>query len=239
VRDRRPLYAQVAERIKADFSVSTATDTVRLPGEMALAERYQVSRTTIREAHRLLEQEGAISARHGVGTFITYQPERSTYVFDVLSPVGNVMRSVDGDGDTVLIGCTLLPLSRALRGRFGWPGDTLVRLERMRRRDARTMSYSVDVVPGAYVGGTVDEESIGNSLVRALSDGGFAPHHADSILTAVMAPHRVAKEMGGAASKPVIRSQEVLYDTKGQVLAISLQYLDASALSFKIRRRAT
>jgi len=239
VRDRRPLYAQVAERIKSDFSVSTASETVRLPGEMALAERYQVSRTTIREAHRLLEQEGSVSARHGVGTFLSYQPERSTYTFDILSPVGNVMRSMDGEGATVLMGCTLLPLSRALRNRFGWPGDTLFRVERIRRRDSTTVAYSVDVVPGAFVGGTVDEQSIGNSLIQALSDGGFTPHHADSILTAVAAPSRVAKEMAGSGLKPVIRSQEVLYDTKGQVLAISLQYLDASALSFKIRRRTT
>jgi len=233
VRDRRPLYVQVAERIKAEFAAESMTDEVRLPSEASLAERYQVSRTTVREAYRLLEQEGAILARHGVGTFVSYKPDRPSYTFDMLSPATNVMR-MGSLGDSVLIGRTLLPLSRVLRGRFGWPGDTLFRLEWVHSRDGAAVGYSVDVVPAAFVGGSLDEESIGDSLIQALSNGGFPPHHIDSTLMAVPAPARVAKEL--TKSGPVIRSQEVVYGTKGQVLAICLHYMDASSVAFRIRR---
>ena len=233
MRDRRPLYVQIAERIKAEFSAESVTDEVRLPSEASLAERYQVSRTTVREAYRLLEQEGAILARHGVGTFVSYKPDRPSYTFDMLSSASNVMR-MGSIGDSALIGRTLLPLSRALRSRFGWPGDTLFRLEWVHYRDGAPVGYSVDVVPAAFIGGSLDEESIGSSLVQALSNGGFPPHHVDSILTAVPVPARVAKEL--TKPGPVMRSQEVVYGTKGQVLAICLRYTDASAVTFRIRR---
>ncbi|MEX0974848.1 MAG: GntR family transcriptional regulator [Bacillota bacterium] len=238
MRDRRPLYTQVAEKIRSEFSVSSPSETVRLPGEMALAERYQVSRTTIREAHRLLEQEGTIFARHGVGTFLSSQSKGTTYTFDTLSPGASLIRTGADDLPAVLMGCTMLPLSRTLRTRFGWPGDTLLRLERLRKRNLDPISYSVDVVPAAFVGGSVEEGSFDKPLHELLSDGGFGPHHTDSILTAVMAPARVRKEMPGLAGQPVIRSQDVFFDTKGQVLAICLQYLEASSLYFRIRRRA-
>ena len=237
MRDRRPLYAQVAQKIRADFSASSPTETVRLPGESALADRYQVSRTTIREAHRLLEQEGSIFARHGVGTFLSSQARGTTYTFDSAAPT-NIVSSETPPMTPALIGCTMLPLSRVLRGRFGWSGDTLLRLERLYEIDGEPRSYGVEVVPAAFVGGAVDEGLLDKPLHELLRDGGFGPHHVDSLLNAVVAPRRVLKEVPALSERPVIRSQEVFYDTKGQVLAICLHYQDAAAMKFKIRRRA-
>jgi GntR family transcriptional regulator len=146
------LYAQIAQRIRADFSAQSTTETVRLPGEMALAERYQVSRTTIREAHRLLEQEGSIFARHGVGTFLSSHVPGTTYTFDSLAPGESALSSAAERMIPTLIGCTMLPMSRVLRMRFSWAGDTLLRLERTHERGGTPVSYSIDVVPAAFVG---------------------------------------------------------------------------------------
>ncbi len=237
VRDRRPLYAQVAQKIRADFSVASPTETVRLPGESSLAERYQVSRTTIREAHRLLEQEGSIFARHGVGTFLSSQARGMTYTFDSLDKNTNLASAAVPEIAPVLIGCTMLPMSRVLRARFGWPGDTLLRLERVYRDEGGSEAFVVEVVPAAFVGGAVDEGLLDRPLHELLSDGGFGPHHVDALLSAVMAPARVLKEIPGLSDRPVMLSQDVYYDTRGQVLAICLQYRDAKSMKFKIRRR--
>lgn len=239
MRDRRPLYAQVADKIRADFAASPGGASARLPGAIDLAERYQVSRTTIREAQRVLEQEGTIFARHGVGTFVSYQTGRQTYTVDMQSAAGNVLLSPGGATSTSLIGYTFLPLSRALKERFNWPGDTLLRLERIRKRDSQAISYSIETVPAAFAGEVVDQDSLEGSLTETLSRGGFPPHYSDSVLSAVPVPARAAKEMNGLVGKPVIRSLEVMYDAKGQVLAISLDYMDASAVSLRIRRRMT
>lgn len=42
----------------------------RLPSENALAEEYHVSRSTLREAFKKLEQIGAIYTRHGSGSYV-------------------------------------------------------------------------------------------------------------------------------------------------------------------------
>ncbi|MCB9133942.1 MAG: GntR family transcriptional regulator [Anaerolineales bacterium] len=41
-----------------------------LPSEAALAKTFGVSRNTVREAYILLEKEGVIVRRHGIGTFV-------------------------------------------------------------------------------------------------------------------------------------------------------------------------
>ncbi len=43
----------------------------KLPNELDLAEELQVSRTTLREALRILSTRGLVEARRGIGTFVT------------------------------------------------------------------------------------------------------------------------------------------------------------------------
>lgn len=45
----------------------------RLPSERALAERYEVSRNTIREAIQRLGARGLVRSRHGAGVYVTDQ----------------------------------------------------------------------------------------------------------------------------------------------------------------------
>ena len=55
----------------------------KLPNELELAQELQVSRTTLREALRILTTRGLVEVRRGVGTFVTQS--RSIHAdFDVL-----------------------------------------------------------------------------------------------------------------------------------------------------------
>ena len=75
----------------------------RVPSENQLAEAYQVSRQTVRKALAILEQEGAIYALHGKGTFVSerVRPEHkshniavvTTYLSDYIFP--RVIQGID------------------------------------------------------------------------------------------------------------------------------------------------
>ena len=68
--DSRPLYAQASEALKELVRRGGYVAGARLPSEHELAEQLGISRPTLREALRLLEEEGLIVRRHGVGTFV-------------------------------------------------------------------------------------------------------------------------------------------------------------------------
>lgn len=46
----------------------------KLPSEFDLAKQLGVSRATLREALRILEEDNVITRRHGVGTFVNTKP---------------------------------------------------------------------------------------------------------------------------------------------------------------------
>ena len=55
----------------------------KLPSEPELAEELQISRTTLREALRILSTRGLVEARRGIGTFVT-ESKRIHADYDVL-----------------------------------------------------------------------------------------------------------------------------------------------------------
>jgi GntR family transcriptional regulator len=66
-----PLWAQLAEELRQ--GLSTGEFDARFPTEVALAERFGVSRATVREAIRHLRSEGLLEARRGSGTFVVHR----------------------------------------------------------------------------------------------------------------------------------------------------------------------
>src|SRR5512142_874888 len=68
--DQRPLYVQASEAYRALLRSGKYAPGDRLPTEIELSQQWGISRPTLREALRLLEEEGSIVRRHGVGTFV-------------------------------------------------------------------------------------------------------------------------------------------------------------------------
>ena len=67
------LYEIVAEAMERDI-IETKTSGERMPSEQQLTEQYEVSRTVIREALKLLSERGLIDSKVGSGAFVT-KPE--------------------------------------------------------------------------------------------------------------------------------------------------------------------
>lgn len=73
----RRLYRQVAEQIRVLIETGELKPGSRLPPERELAERFAVSRPTVREALIVLEVEGHIQIRMGSGVYISSRPRQS------------------------------------------------------------------------------------------------------------------------------------------------------------------
>ena len=83
--ESRKLYQKVSEAIADAISRGLYAPGQRLPSERELAEEFEVSRPTIREAMLALEIRGMVEARHGSGVYVTENPhpERSAPELDI------------------------------------------------------------------------------------------------------------------------------------------------------------
>jgi DNA-binding GntR family transcriptional regulator len=67
---RGPKYRRIAEAMRASIRTGDYPPGHRLPPESGLAERFDVSVPTVRQALAVLRAEGLLQSRHGVGTFV-------------------------------------------------------------------------------------------------------------------------------------------------------------------------
>jgi len=78
--DQQPRYRSVADALMDDISSGKLARGDTLPSEFALVDEYKVSRYTVREALRVLENTGMISRRQGKGTVVTGRMPVRAYV---------------------------------------------------------------------------------------------------------------------------------------------------------------
>jgi len=65
-----PLYIQIAEGLISQIESGELTPGDRLPAERELSEKLGVNRMTLRRALHVLEAQGVIVRKHGIGTYI-------------------------------------------------------------------------------------------------------------------------------------------------------------------------
>lgn len=70
-----PLAQTVFQSIRAQITVGQLHADQKLPSEHELAATHLVSRPIVREALRLLREEGLIYSRRGAGSFVVARPE--------------------------------------------------------------------------------------------------------------------------------------------------------------------
>jgi len=89
--DRRKVYEQVAAQLLAQIGARHLAPGDPLPPERELTETFQVGRSSIREALRMLESQGVITSANG-GTFV---------VADAANPLNSSLQLVFAlDGET-------------------------------------------------------------------------------------------------------------------------------------------
>jgi DNA-binding GntR family transcriptional regulator len=80
-----PLYRRLVDALRADIANGTHPIGTRLPTENELCRRFGVSRHTVREALRVLRDEGLVASRQGAGTTALRRVARSLYTYTVSS----------------------------------------------------------------------------------------------------------------------------------------------------------
>ena len=73
------LYRKVAEDIKAAIAAGGYAAGTRLPSEHELAERYSVSRGTVRQAFAALRADGIIASRRGARRVVVGGPRVQSF----------------------------------------------------------------------------------------------------------------------------------------------------------------
>src|SRR5215510_289317 len=85
--DRRPIYQQVADEIKALIARGELAEGATLPPVRQLAADLGVNLNTIATAYRELQNEGLLAVKHGSGAVVTSRQTRATDEEELRKPL--------------------------------------------------------------------------------------------------------------------------------------------------------
>ncbi|MBI1727500.1 MAG: FadR family transcriptional regulator [Candidatus Rokubacteria bacterium] len=130
------IYEDIVRQVKALIADGQLTSGDRLPPERDLAERFRVSRTSVREALRSLQSRGLIDIRAGEGAFV-----RDVSVEALIEPLALVILPYrEAVGELFEARRLLEPAIAALAARRA-TRDELADMERILAEQAREVAH--------------------------------------------------------------------------------------------------
>jgi GntR family transcriptional regulator len=141
----------------------------QLPSEANIAKSLGVSRNTVREAYILLENEGTIVRRHGIGTFIA-QPPRIKDSLDQFVPFANI---IEKEGYTphfqTFSNAIVVPPDDVADALKQPPGTQIRCLKRLVLADDQPALYVIDYFSPLIEQAGIDWDQFDGNLVHFLS----------------------------------------------------------------------
>jgi GntR family transcriptional regulator len=238
--DRRSLALQLRDRIWEMIQEGTYRPGEKVPPEQELAARFGVSRATVREALRILQEERVILSRHGIGHFVA--PDPSSVLSEEITRLKSVTELAHERGLT--IGTYVLSLreetpEEGVREHLNLEsGETAVVLERVRLAQGEPIIYSVDVFPRRIVVGELCPEEFAGSLL-AVMEGKWNARlaYSKTLISAVNLDPSLSQRIGAPDRVAWILMEQVNYDAQDRPLLYSKDYHRGDKFQFRVLRR--
>jgi GntR family transcriptional regulator len=235
-RDRRALPLQIRDGVRAFLAAEGLGPGDRLPTEEELVERFEVSRSTLREALRLLEQDGVLEVRHGNGRYLSALPT----VERPITRLEGMTELLQGMGyevsDRVLslsVGAPTAEEATALRLAAA---SEVIHLERIRMQGNVPLTYSAVVIPRSLFPGPVSAYEWSLPLHQLLDSLGHRTAAANTQIKAAAIPRQVAKASGLPATIPYLLLVQTIVSRSGLFLIYVHDYMRGDHFSYDVRR---
>ena len=219
-----PAYLQIHDQIKKEIDEEVWQIGQRLPSERDLAETFQVSRMTLRQAITLLVEEGVLERRVGSGTFVA-----STRVQEKMRGTTSFTEIMKSQGKT--------PSSQLISYRRTLPSkqeveklginktENIIRMERVRYADKLPVVYEVASIPEKFIK-NFNKEEITSHFFQTLQEHGYKIGKSQQTIYARLAKEKIAHYLGIPRGHAILALTQVSYfeDVKSQYVGERFEF---------------
>ena len=235
-----PLYYQLETILRNKITSGDYSPDSPLPSEDALAEEYEVSRITVRQALSSLEQDGLVIRQRGKGTFVsenvnTLELPRFTGSIEDLILMGKRTK-------TKVIASSWVDPPDIIRQRLKVKDAKVLRIEKIRHIEGDPFSHVFNYLP----------PELGNKLPMGLvkskpmlmileDELGVRANEAEQSVEATIADVTDASLLDIRVGDPLLKAERTVYDVKGNpVEYVTVVYrADKYAFTMKLKRKRT
>jgi GntR family transcriptional regulator len=182
-----PLYYQLAEWIKEQIQTGELTPEAQLPSERELSEEFKVSRMTVRQSISFLVNQGVLTVKKGVGTFVA-KPKLDHDILHLLSFSEEMTRQGGKVVSRIMEQSLCIPLPSVARELRIQPDTLVFKIVRLRMSGDTPLLLESSFIPAALCPGLEDIELSSTSLYAVLEqEYGLSIKKADQTLEAITA----------------------------------------------------
>lgn len=218
---RVEIYGDVVRRIRSGDLPPGA----QLPGEHELAEHYALSRSVVREAMILLEEDHWIENRPGNGRFVA--ATIPVVGLKRLRPLNDLLTEQLGGTASRVLRIVEEPATEFVAGRLGLDvGDPTVLAEYViDDDDERPLAYSLEWIPLELMSRETLASSFQSSAFGALIASGIHPWRGRLVVGASTAgPHR-SRVLRVPAASPIILLESTTTDANERTVLLAKHHL--------------
>ncbi|MEM7445966.1 MAG: GntR family transcriptional regulator [Pseudomonadota bacterium] len=187
----------------------------RLPGELKLAEQFNVSRVTVRRAMAELERMGIVDRRPGVGTVVADRAGIQPVVADFSNVLGHLLEMGRTTTARLLEFDYVQPPKPVRTALKLGEQEKTQRSVRVRQVDGEPFSYLTAFVPES-IGAKFDRDDLAKtSLLALLERSGVEVDHADQTVTATLSTPKTADALGIGVGEPLLAVTRTVFDPNG------------------------
>jgi GntR family transcriptional regulator len=239
-RSERKTLTEIAEQeLRQAITRGTFQRGSQLPTEAELCQMLGVSRTVVREALRVLEEDGLVARRHGIGTFVRDHPILKNLNFNF--GITEMIQSAGLTSGTSHLAIQSEFADQEKAQQLGVAlGTPLVTVERVRTADGRPVVYSLDTLPESLLQRVEFDprllltQSIYNILQTSL---GEVIEYGIARLLPVAAPEFVAEKLQLLPNALTLYIVQTDYSPDDKPLVYSREYHLPDAFDFIVWRR--
>ena len=230
------LYLQAKENILFKIRQGILAPGVRLPSEPELARELNVSRPTLREALKMLQREGLLISRNGVGTYVNDRPAVIENPLNKLQSVGEMIKNAGYQDSEANVSIYTMDPEREWKEKLRIDEKVLV-MERSRTADGNNVAFYYNILPGSIAGSQLDQSFTGSIFPFLERHSGISISYSISEICSVGKSKRdkKAREILG---DEILLLKQLHFDSRNKPVFYSLDYLKNSVFRmFVIRER--
>ncbi len=230
-----PLYTQLKQSLQAEIHSGRYHPHQRLPSERVLANRFRVSRMTVRQALLELARDGTIYTRVGKGTFVA-EPKIDQQL-GTLTGFSQDVQARGGKASSRVLEARVVPATPDVAGALRLaPEAEVILLARLRLSDGVPLAVETAYLPFALFPRLLSHDFATESLYDVLeSQYGRKLTEAEQTIEAALAGPREIELLELVPPAAVLRMQRITLTDDG----IPVEYVSSVYRGDRYKFRST
>jgi len=213
-----PLYLRIQEMLRTQIATGRFASGQQLPSETELAESFETTRTTVRQALAQLTFEGLITRRIGLGTFVASRPVESRIDAERVRSFEEQMEDTGAHVTYRLLGFGIERASGAVAAALELPdASDIYRLRRLRLIEGEIIGLEDRAMP-ERVGSAISASALVTRPATRIVESAIGTPLGGMIVSvgAMASPAEIARELGIRRGNPVLVRSHTFFDQQGR-----------------------